>query len=320
MKPQYRKVKRHIVSFGPVEIKPQSNITVTSKPGVLFKGDRLINSSDVDGLFIEELLVGTKNQLPTEGGNPISVRAFPGDAPYGEELLMDACDAEALISVRVQNTSNEARNFSMSIFGDQVEFVAPAPPPPTLSREEQRHARWNARLDKISSGISTGSAAVGVSVAAVSIYFQSLFARLTAAAVRVTNFGAMALVQATSPLKGVPVKRDTRGWHVGFGPVKVPPNATVTVQAQPQCLFKGRRIVNTGDADLILEGLFVGQRSQLPTFTNGILLKTYNPEVQGNDLAFTPCDPALFITWQVRNPSEKEKTFAVTVLGDVEVL
>ena len=51
-----------------------------------------------------------------------------------------------------------------------------------------------------------------------------------------------------------------RRWTVGFGPAVVPPNSTVTVQAQPQTLFRGEKLINTGDSTgLFIQGLFVGQ-------------------------------------------------------------
>jgi len=72
---------------------------------------------------------------------------------------------------------------------------------------------------------------------------------------------------------------------VGFGPTAIPPATTVTVQAQPQCLFRGEKLINTGDTTfLFIQGLFVGQKSQLPTFQNPIACVTYAGGVLDNEL------------------------------------
>ena len=84
--------------------------------------------------------------------------------------------------------------------------------------------------------------------------------------------------------KVAPTKK--RRWTVGFGPAAVPPNSTVTVQSQPQCLFRGEKLVDTSatQAGLFLQGLFVGQKSQLPTFQNPIAVSTYAGGVLDNEL------------------------------------
>jgi hypothetical protein len=86
------------------------------------------------------------------------------------------------------------------------------------------------------------------------------------------------IVQRVQPTK-------KRRWTVGFGPATVPPLTTVTVQAQPQCLFRGEKLINTGDQNgLFIQGLFVGQKSQLPTFQNPIAVSTYAGTVLDNEL------------------------------------
>lgn len=116
------------------------------------------------------------------------------------------------------------------------------------------------------------------------------------------------IVQKVAPTK-------KRRWTVGFGPVAVGPFTTVTIQSQPQCLFRGEKLINTGDPGLFIQGLFVGQKSQLPTFQNPISVATYAGTVLDNELMLDTCDPALFITMQIQNPSAATLTFAMSIVG-----
>lgn len=117
------------------------------------------------------------------------------------------------------------------------------------------------------------------------------------------------VVQKVQPTK-------KRRWVVGFGPAVIPPNTTVTVQSQPQCLFRGEKIVNSGDsAGLFIQGLFVGQKSQLPTFQNPIAVSVFAGTVLDNELMLDTCDPALFITWQIQNTTAATLTWSASIIG-----
>ena len=86
------------------------------------------------------------------------------------------------------------------------------------------------------------------------------------------------IVQKIQPTK-------KRRWMMGFGPTAIPPSSTVTIQAQPQCLFRGEKLLNTGDsANLFIQGLFVGQKSQLPTFQNPISVGAFAVNALDNEL------------------------------------
>jgi len=117
------------------------------------------------------------------------------------------------------------------------------------------------------------------------------------------------IVQKVQPTK-------KRRWTVGFGPAVIPPLTTVTVQAQPQTLFRGEKLINTGDsAGLYIQGLFVGQKSQLPTFQNPIAVSTYAGTVLDNELLMDTCDPALFITFQIQNALGATATWSMSIVG-----
>lgn len=107
-----------------------------------------------------------------------------------------------------------------------------------------------------------------------------------------------------------------RRWVVGFGPAVVPPSSTVTVQAQPQCLFRGEKLINSGDTTgLYIQGLFVGQKSQLPTFQNPIAVAVFAGTVLDNELLMDTCDPALFITFQIQNTTTATATWSMSIVG-----
>jgi len=107
-----------------------------------------------------------------------------------------------------------------------------------------------------------------------------------------------------------------RRWPVGFGPTAIPPNSTVTIQAQPQVLFRGEKIINTGDVTgLFIQGLFVGNKPQLPTFQSPIGVAAFAGTVLDNELLFDTCDPALFITFQIQNTTAATLTWSSTIVG-----
>jgi len=103
---------------------------------------------------------------------------------------------------------------------------------------------------------------------------------------------------------------------VRFGPAAVPPGQTVTVAVQPQVLFRGEQLVNVGDEDdLYIQGLFVGRKSQLPSFQNPIPVSVYRESMMDSGQLFDTCDPALFITFQISNIGVVPRTFAMNMRG-----
>lgn len=100
-----------------------------------------------------------------------------------------------------------------------------------------------------------------------------------------------------------------------FGPQDIQPKATVTVQMQPGCLFRGLKITNTGDADdLVVSGLFVGEKPQLYDLWE-LPVSDFCAEMARRSLQMDTCDPALFITWQVKNTGNILRTWSATIKG-----
>jgi hypothetical protein len=103
-----------------------------------------------------------------------------------------------------------------------------------------------------------------------------------------------------------------RRWVIGFGPEQIPPNSTVTVTAQPRCLFRGEKIINTGDSKgLYITGLFIGRKSQLP---GPISVSVWESPLERGILMDT-CDAALAITFQIQNVAAATLTWSMSIIG-----
>jgi hypothetical protein len=107
-----------------------------------------------------------------------------------------------------------------------------------------------------------------------------------------------------------------RRWPIAFGPTGIPPNTTVTLTASPQVLYRGEKLVNTGDAtNLYISGMFVGNKPQLPSLGNSVSVSAFANTVLDNEMQFDTCDPALSITIQVQNIGATTYTASLTLFG-----
>jgi hypothetical protein len=114
--------------------------------------------------------------------------------------------------------------------------------------------------------------------------------------------------QAIDPPVKVAAAPRGRRWVAGFPHVVVAPLSTVVVQVQPQCLFRGEAIINSGDEGLEIHGLLVGDRSQLVDGAHLLLHSRF-------ELRLDSCHPALSIAMQIHNPSNQPKKFACSLIG-----
>jgi hypothetical protein len=104
---------------------------------------------------------------------------------------------------------------------------------------------------------------------------------------------------------------------VVFGPIEVAPGCSATVQVNPECLFRGEKIISLGDGDLLIEGLFVGQRLQLPCQLPNppIVVAAFSNASLRSGVLLDTCDKALAITWLIRNATDQPKTFHAAIEG-----
>lgn len=148
---------------------------------------------------------------------------------------------------------------------------------------------------------------------------------------------AQQALQKRSPLvKNIPQPKKRRRWPLSIGPDEILPGQTRTLQTQPKVVFRGEKIVCTGQVDdLFLTGFFIGEKPQLPKLwmhreeQHG-LNKNCRPlhefftdcavlEAQRNDLHdymfMDTCDAALMITLQIENRGKVPRMFATTIIG-----
>jgi len=112
------KKRRWPIGFGPVAVPPGTTITAIASPQILFRGEKLIDTSstsDENQLFISSIVVGNVQQLPANS-NPISVKAFsPG--VLDNEMLFDTAQPAQQISFGIQNLGATTATWSACLFG-----------------------------------------------------------------------------------------------------------------------------------------------------------------------------------------------------------
>jgi len=125
-------------------------------------------------------------------------------------------------------------------------------------------------------------------------------------------------VAARAPMTKRVQPTKKRRWPIAFGPTAVPPSTTITATANPQVLYRGEKLINTGDtSNLFISSLFVGNQQQLPSLGNPISVTSFAPGVLDNEMLFDTCQPALSITVQVQNLGTTTQTWAMTLFGHI---
>jgi len=123
------------------------------------------------------------------------------------------------------------------------------------------------------------------------------------------------IAQRALIVQRVPLSK-ARQWQLPFGPEKIAPGARLSITQQPQCMFRGEKIIVTGETDgLFIENIFVGPQAQMPTAGSGISALFFTSESLDNDIVMDTAQPALSITMAVGNRSQKERTFAAVLFG-----
>ncbi len=112
------KARSYQLSFGPVVIPAGKTTTIGQTVQMYFRGEKLMNTGDIDGLIIENIVVGQRMQMPNAaitGG--MSAAAFTN--PIGE-LYMDTATSGQSIVIIVRNAATDERRFSAVLFGKAV--------------------------------------------------------------------------------------------------------------------------------------------------------------------------------------------------------
>jgi hypothetical protein len=124
------------------------------------------------------------------------------------------------------------------------------------------------------------------------------------AAQRIDDAGLRALDEIRQRLNRRSPRRRARRFCVAFE-VEGRADSPMTVQVQPQVLFRGCKLIATDDSDdagngTLIVGMFVGNQPQMVTFGPGVPTSEFLYYKRCNEIDFDACDPALSITLQLR--------------------
>lgn len=97
-----------------------------------------------------------------------------------------------------------------------------------------------------------------------------------------------------------PLQR-ARDWDLAFGPVSGAAGTTTTITQQPQCLFRGEKVMATDSSATPGTGtritqILIGQRLQRPATGNGSLTLFFSNGALGNGIKWDTCQQALSIS------------------------
>ncbi len=118
----------------------------------------------------------------------------------------------------------------------------------------------------------------------------------------------------------IPLQK-ARDWQVDFGPVSGASSTTTTITVQPQCLFRGEKVMatDTGGAGTAvgyatsIGTILIGNRLQRPAGTGYTLTAFFANNSLGNGIRWDTCEKALSISVTVSFITAS--TFYMTVFG-----
>jgi hypothetical protein len=114
---QPKKARQYAIGFGPEVVPAGKTITLTTQLQMMFRGEKIINSGDTDGLYVENIFVGTRMQRPNLGGIPVVVF---GSSSFDSEVVMDTAAPGVNIAIIVRNAATDPRTFAATIFGKAI--------------------------------------------------------------------------------------------------------------------------------------------------------------------------------------------------------
>ena len=103
----------------PLAVPAGNTATITSRPQIPFRGERLIVPSDIAGSFsILDLRVGKNSQFTSSGAVP--ARTFQENA-VGIRLMLDTAQISQDVTLSVQNVGGAPQTFRAALIGSAVE-------------------------------------------------------------------------------------------------------------------------------------------------------------------------------------------------------
>ncbi len=115
----------------------------------------------------------------------------------------------------------------------------------------------------------------------------------------------------------VPLQK-ARDWQIDFGPVSGAAGTTTTITLQPQCLFRGEKILATDSGSPVGYGtriatILIGQKLQRPAGNGATLTAFFAQNALGNGIKWDTCEKALSVSLTVS--FIQTCTFDATVFG-----
>lgn len=102
-----------------IPVNPGQTASITSRPQVPFRGERLIVPSDIAGSFtLLDLRVGKNSQFSSSGAVP--ARTFQENA-VGIRLQLDTAQISQDITINVQNIGGAPQTFRASLIGSALD-------------------------------------------------------------------------------------------------------------------------------------------------------------------------------------------------------
>lgn len=121
--------------------------------------------------------------------------------------------------------------------------------------------------------------------------------------------------------KVVAVKKDAeprsiepRKSAVAFGPIEVEPKSTAEVKVPLEKAFLGKKLINTGSSELLLDRVYVGSRAQ-GVIGGPVKMKSFDNEADNNEIDLEACNPGQTITLFIQNADDKPQRFSATLFG-----
>ncbi len=113
------KAREYVIGFGVESVAASGTRTITQRPQVLFRPERIIIPSNIAlDFMLTDVKIGKNSQFTASAEVPAVVFA---ETSFGVRLKMDTCQISMDIILAVRNLSANARNFTAAIIGPAVE-------------------------------------------------------------------------------------------------------------------------------------------------------------------------------------------------------
>ena len=117
-----------------------------------------------------------------------------------------------------------------------------------------------------------------------------------------------------------PAPQNWQSWQIDFGPVSGAAGTTTTIVNNPQCLFRGEKVIASDGQDgtaVRVTSLFVGNQAQRPALNGSTLAAFFGVNALGNGVRWKTCEKGLTIAVGVS--FVRAATFDLSVFGSAVI-